>query len=123
MKRGYLKGENDMEEIKQFDIWICDFCRYGVKNFEGMETRPCVVVSNNMNNSTSERITVVPLTTSSKKPFRTHCIIGSSQVTSVALCESVTTIYRSQLTKKVGELNDFEKMNVLYCLKQQFNIN
>lgn len=107
-------------EIKQFDIWTCDFSSsvgladYGV--------RPCIVVSNDTNNKYSDRVNVIPLTTQSKNPLPTHCIISSSSYTSFALCENVTMVFSSKLVDKVGELNDFERQNVLYCLKKQFNI-
>lgn len=109
-----------MEEIKQFDIWVCDFSNCGELADFGI--RPCVVVSNDSNNKFSERINVIPLTTSAKKPLKTHCIISSSKVTSVGLCENVTTVNRKNLTIKDGTLNDFERQNVIYCLKQQFEI-
>ena len=109
-----------MEEIKQFDIWVCDFSN--CDELADFGVRPCVVVSNDSNNKFSERINVVPLTTSAKKPLKTHCIISSSKVTSVVLCENVTTVSRKNLTIKDGTLNDFERQNVIYCLKQQFEI-
>jgi mRNA interferase MazF len=110
-----------VEEIKQFDIWVCDFTKCG--DFSDYGLRPCIVVSNNICNSFSDRVNVIPLTTSAKKPQKTHCIISSSRVTSTALCENIMMVYKERLTEKCGSLNDFEKQNILYCLKQQFEIN
>lgn len=109
-----------MEEIRQFDIWTCDFSRS--ECLEDYGVRPCVIVSNDMNNKFSNRINVVPLTTQAKNPLPTHCVVSSSKVSSFALCENVTMVYSSSLGCKVGELNEFEKRNIIYCLKQQFNI-
>ena len=109
-----------MEEIKQFDIWTCNFDESGALSEYG--TRPCVIVSNNACNTFSDRITIVPLTTASKKPMSTHCIITSSVATSTALCENIITVFTSQLGKKCGELNEFEKLNIMYCVKQQLGI-
>lgn len=110
-----------MEEIKQFDIWVCDFTNNG--DFADHGVRPCIIVSNDTNNLFSDRVNIIPLTTSAKKPQRTHCIISSSKVTSTALCENVETVYKSRLIEKCGSLNDFERQNVIYCLKQQFEMN
>ena len=120
MKKGCLKGENNMEEIKQFDIWTCDFGENRALGEYG--ARPCIIVSNDVCNKFSERVNVVPLTTASKKPMITHCIISSSKVTSTALCENITTVFTSQLGEKCGELNEFERLNVEYCVKQQLGI-
>ena len=109
-----------MEEIKQFDIWTCDFTN--CVDFADYGVRPCIIVSNDTNNLFSNRVNIIPLTTSAKKPQRTHCIISSSRVTSTALCENVTTVMTERLGQKVGQLNDFEKNSVIYCLKQQFEM-
>lgn len=110
-----------MEEIKQFDIWVCDFSTSG--DFADYGTRPCIVISNDINNYYSDRVNVIPLTTTAKKPQITHCIISSSKVTSTALCESVTTVYKNRFIEKCGSLNEFERHNIFYCLKQQFEMN
>lgn len=107
-------------DIKQFDICVCDF---GDKTMSGdYGTRPCIIISNNTCNEFSDRVTVVPLTTQTKKPMVTHCIISSSKVTSTALCESIMTVFKDRLIEKCGELNAFERLNITYCLKQQLGI-
>ena len=110
-----------MEEMKQFDIWVCDFTK--CVDFADYGVRPCIIVSNDTNNLFSDRVNIIPLPTTAKKPQITHCIISSSKVTSTALCENVTTVYKSRLIEKCGSLNDFEKQNVLYCLKKQLEMN
>lgn len=109
-----------MEEIKQFDIWTCDFSR--CVEYADFGIRPCVIVSNNACNSFSGSVTIVPLTTQNKSPLPTHCIISSSKITSFALCEDIITVLKVRLKEKVAELNEFERANIIYCLKQQLNI-
>lgn len=112
-----------MEEIKQFDAWTCDFSMGGGNGVCEFGVRPCIIISNDINNRFSDRLNVIPLTTSAKKPMVTHCVIsGATKATSVAICENITTIYKSQLGEKCGELNEFEKLNVIYCVKQQLGI-
>lgn len=109
-----------MEEIKQFEIWTCDFGSIG--GFEKFGTRPCVIISNNTNNHFSDVINVIPLTTSSKSPLPTHCIISSGKVTSFALCENVMSVKVECLGDLLGQCNEFETKNIIYCLKKQFEI-
>lgn len=109
-----------MEEIKQFDIWSCDFS--GNESLKDYGVRPCVIVSNDTNNKFNNRVNVIPLTTQSKSPMPTHCVVSSSKVHSFALCENVALVAVSSLCNRVGELDEFEKKNIVYCLKKQFNI-
>lgn len=109
-----------MEEIKQFDIVLCNLENSGA--FKEYGVRPCIVISNNACNEFGSIIYVVPLTTSAKKPMPTHCIVSSARVASVALCENIIGIERGWAITKQGELNEFEQMNILYCLKQQLGI-
>lgn len=109
-----------MEEIKQFDIVLCNLENSGA--FKEYGVRPCIVVSNNACNEFSSIVYVVPLTTSAKKPMPTHCVISSAKIASIALCENIIGIERGGVITKQGELNEFERINILYCLKQQLGI-
>lgn len=109
-----------MEEIKQFDVWTCDFSNIG--GFERFGIRPCIIISNNTNNHFSDVVNVIPLTTSSKSPLPTHCIISSGKVTSFALCENVMSVKVDRLGEFCWQLNEFETQNIIYCLKKQFEI-
>lgn len=91
--------------IKKGDVLICNLgaingCKGSVQRGEA---RPCIVVSNNISNKTSPVITVVPLTTQIYKKFLpTHFVyykdLGGSETT-VALCEQITTIDKSQIIR------------------------
>ena len=109
-----------MEEIKQWEIWSCDFS--GCTEYSNFGIRPCIIISNDKNNFFAPCVNVVPLTTQSKNPLPTHCIIQSSDRTSFALCENITTVSKGRLLQYLGSLNEFEKSNVIYCLKQQLGI-
>lgn len=58
--------------------------------------RPAVIVSNNMCNTFSPKVTVVYLTTKPKKPLPTHTTI-LCKVPSTAMCEGIYTISKSCL--------------------------
>ena len=76
--------------------------------------RPVVIVSNNKGNKFSPTVIVVPLTSKIKKQHMSpHYIVKANiknglQRDSVALGEQITTIPKTDLLQKVGELNSFE---------------
>lgn len=71
--------------------------------------RPCVIVSNNMNNVFSENITVVPCTSNltKKDSIPTHTtvrLLGPED--SVVLCEDILTISKKMCEAFIGLLDD-----------------
>ena len=56
--------------------------------------RPAVIVSNNLNNTFSPTITVVYLTTKTRKPLPTHVTV-LCKVPSIAMCERIYTLSKS----------------------------
>ncbi len=108
-----------IEEIKRYGIYYCELIGY--ENIQG-GARPCIVISNDICNKYSPTITAVPITTARKKPMPTHCIIHSAPLPSIALCEQIQTINKTQLTSKVGELSEEEIVLVSKCIKVQLGI-
>lgn len=87
-------------DIKRGDIIYCDL---GIRNGSVQSgIRPCVVVSNNINNIYSNVYIVVPLTSQRKKDLPTHVEIADS---SYALCEQVTTVSEQQILRKKNYIN------------------
>ena len=107
--------------MKQFEIWTCDF---GTEMPYGdWGVRPCIIVSNDTSNTFSDYVTVVPITTRARSPQITHCILKSSKVTSIAMCETIITIKKDRLGEKCADLTEFEKLNIKHCLKEQLGLN
>ncbi len=74
-------------------------------------TRPCILISNNLNNKFSSVLTVVPLSTSKfKKDLPTHIAITTNnskiEKDSIALCEQPTLITKDRVIKELFELDD-----------------
>ena len=74
--------------------------------------RPAVVVSNNQQNACSGFITVVFLTTKPKKDMPTHTTIYSSGVKSTALCEHISDVSISRLTRYCGVCSNEEMKRI-----------
>lgn len=68
--------------------------------------RPVIIVSNNAANEHSPVITVIPMTTKSKKRLPTHVCVQNCGLAkpSMALAEQITSINKSQITKKMGSI-------------------
>lgn len=71
--------------------------------------RPAIIVQNNQGNKYSQTTIVCPLTSQQKKNIPTHAVLtpenGVAKV-SVALCEQPTVVDKSQLMKKMGEIDE-----------------
>ena len=67
---------------------------------------PVVIVSNNLANSHSSVITVIPATSKNKKHLPTHVYIQGCGLSkpSLLLAEQITSINKSKLIKKIGSI-------------------
>jgi len=94
-------------QIKRGEIYYANL--NPVVGCEQGDTRPVLVVQNNMGNKHSPTIVVVPITRSLKKTLLpTHVIIPfSSGITdnSLALVEQIRTIDRSRLYEYIGRID------------------
>ena len=82
--------------------------------FGGMH--PAIIVSNDRCNKYSPSVTIVPMTSKRKKYLPTHvnlCGFGLRRA-GIALCEQVTTIDKTQITKKVGYIHDRGVQNAIH---------
>lgn len=84
--------------------------------------RPCIVVSNNMNNIHSPVIQVIPLTTSAKKKLPTHYDMIINGESCTALCENIISVDYSNFGKYLGELTPHQVSRIDKRLKIQLNL-
>jgi mRNA interferase MazF len=75
--------------------------------------RPCIIVSNNKACEVSPVLTVVPLTSKTKRPLPTHVELYPSiesgiSMTSTFLAEQITTINRTSIKRVMGVLTSIE---------------
>lgn len=92
--------------INRGDIYLIDLTPNG--NVQG-NLRPCIVVSNAMCNKYSPILTVVALTSQTKKRMPTHVLVSEEsglRCSSIALCEQIFTVNRTELIKLVGYCTD-----------------
>ena len=93
-------------EIKRGDIYYADL--NPVIGSEQGDTRPVLIVQNNLGNLHSPTVVVVPLTSSKKAFLPTHVKIsrtGGLRFDSTALAEQVRTLDRSRLDGYIGRID------------------
>ena len=75
-------------------------------------TRPVVVVSNDTCNQASKVITVVPFTTSVKRPFPQQVPLVLDGNLSIAIADQITSIPVGELHRYICDLRDFQMEQV-----------
>lgn len=90
------------------------------------KTRPWLIVSNNIGNFHSDRVNVVPLTTSEnkmRKPQPTHCIVAYGNIRPSVICtEEIYTITPTYDTQLFEHLPRNIMQNVSECLRIAFDV-
>lgn len=97
--------------IRRGDVWwwSCpDHNRTHIQ--EGM--RPVVVVSNDLCNSMSSVVTVVPFTTQVKKAYPQQIPVVFDNSVSIALADQITSIPVSELHRLICHLKDWQMEQV-----------
>jgi mRNA interferase MazF len=85
--------------------------------------RPCIVVSNDMANTYSSVIHIVPLTSKDKKPLKTHVKVGKDSgllMESIAMAEQTMFINRDLLITKLGEVDESTMNKIDTAIMIQF---
>ena len=70
---------------------------YAAVGSEARKNRPAIIVSNDKNDTYSETVEIVYLTTAEKKPMPTHVSIETMGKQSTAVCEAIYTVDKERL--------------------------
>lgn len=89
--------------------------------------RPCICVSNDINNTWSNIAQFIPLTSQIKNDLPMHYIISCNdykflKVDSVVLTEQLTVQSTQKVLRFLGRINDSDVNNIKNCIKKQFNL-
>lgn len=85
---------------------------YNSVGSEIRKNRPGIIVSNDRNNTYSETVEIVYLTTAEKKPMPTHIVVNAMGKQSTALCECVYTVDKTRLENYYCTLTEEESKAV-----------
>lgn len=96
------------DPIKRFGIWLAELPDLGADSHIQQGTRPVIVVSNDMANTYSPTVTVLPLTTRKKKQMPTHTVIFGYGLRgkNVVLGEQILSIDRDRLKHPIGHIDN-----------------
>jgi mRNA interferase MazF len=101
--------------VRQGDIYLADLSGYVGSEQSGL--RPAVVVQNDVGNRYSPTTIVVPLTSKQKPSLPTHTVLNPDDCgvkqESIALCEQLRVIDKSRLKKKLGKIENINKLQEL----------
>ena len=105
------------EQIKRGEVYFADL-KSGVVGSEQGGTRPVIIVSNDVGNTHSGTVIVIPLTSQTKRKLPTHFALVEDWLpySSTALCEQVRTIDKSRLKEQLGKLPEHQLTEVYKVL-------
>lgn len=98
-------------DIRRGQVWWWNCPEHNREHIE-KGTRPVVVVSNDTCNTYSPVVTVVPFTTSIKRPYPQQVPVIFNGSVSVAIADQLTSIPVSELERFVCTLQDFQMEQV-----------
>lgn len=85
--------------------------------------RPCIVVSNDKGNGTSDWVTVVPITSQIKKPMPTHVEIDCRQISGTVLCEKIGVVPKNKTGFYCGTVSAKTMAEVEAAIMVQLSIS
>lgn len=113
------------QPIKKYDIWLADLPAVPESHVQH-GVRPVIVVSNETANRYSPLVSIVPLTSTLKRAdIPTHTVIHSRflRCPSMALCEQIMTIDKTQLKDRIGAVECLhERLAVRHCMQVQLGL-
>ena len=112
-----------MNTYKRGDIWWIDL-EQDKKDIDGhiqIGIRPCLVISNDINNEYSPTLNVIPLSCKIKS-LPVHTTIYLHNRLSIFLCEQIRTIPKSAVKEYYGYVSLVVMERVERCLKLQLGL-
>ncbi|MEQ9116396.1 MAG: type II toxin-antitoxin system PemK/MazF family toxin [Rickettsiales bacterium] len=81
---------------------------------ETKKRRPVVIVSNNLQNTYSDRVVILPITSQAKKVYPFEVLISNNGIEGKAMCDQIRTLDKRRLEDYQGQvpqniINQIEK--------------
>ena len=111
--------------VMRHEIWLADIPANGGDHVQ-RGPRPVLIVSNNLANTSSPVVTVVPLTTQlNKHHLPTHVYLRDQGLNrnSLALCEQIISLDKANLIRRLGYVHkSFDQYAIHHALAIQLGI-
>lgn len=108
-------------DIRRGQVWWWDCPPHSRKHIQEGR-RPVVIVSNDVCNTASPVVTVVPLTTSVKRPFPQQVPIVLQEHISIAIADQITSVPVCELSNFVCTLKDFQVKQIEQAIAVQLGL-
>jgi mRNA interferase MazF len=89
---------------------------------EMRKQRPAVIVSNNVANRFLNRVQVIPLTTNIEKIYPGEAAVTIDGTPCKALADQLTTVSKTRLSNKMGQLSKQDMTLVEHAIKTQLDL-
>jgi mRNA interferase MazF len=89
---------------------------------EVQKTRPAVIVSNNSSNRLLNRLQVVPITSRTERVYLCEAIVVLNGAPRKAMADQLTTVSKSRLGDKIGELAGSDLQSIERAIRVQLGL-
>lgn len=108
-------------EILNGNLYWCDLPHYS--NTVLCKRRPCIVISNDIQNKGSSTVNVIPVTSTFKRPdLPCHVFIDAGHQTGMAKAEQILTIDKKNVVFHIKQLDRRELKEVKCALLSQIGV-
>lgn len=109
----------------QWNVYLCELNSIEDNVQHGI--RPCICVSNDINNTWSHVGQFIPLTSQIKNELPMHYVLSKDyykflKSDSVVLAEQLTTLSTNNVIKFLGKIEDKDIERVKECIRIQFDL-
>lgn len=104
-----------LKGLKKGDVVYIDIPKDIYDTHKQAGCRPCIIMSNNVNNKYNSRVQYIPLTSRDKKYIPTHVRLTSTDCLpkdSIALCECLDSISKNFIKDKIGHISNEDMLNI-----------
>lgn len=108
-------------DIRRGQVWWWDCPAHNRKHIQEGR-RPVVIVSNDVCNKASPVVTVVPMTTSVKRPYPQQVPVVMQEHISIAIADQITSVAVGELDNYVCTLCDFQMEQIDRAIAVQLGL-
>ena len=114
-----------IDEIFRGEVYLGNLD--GAEGCELQGDHPVLIVSNDIGNTYSSVVTVVPITSVQKRAYITQVRVSAGtanlRYNSTILCNQIRTLDKTRLKFKIGTFDEKVMQSVNFALKMQLGVN